>query len=244
LGSADATAWVQNLGNSVAYVKLGLSSVTAATTDTPILPGQSIQLAGTALVSANVDLAAITATGSTNLTITTGTGQPSPAIASDLSQASAITGAEAAQAAATKPPVSEGCRSATSAPTASADGQVQYALCGAEGKRVILPYAIKELQVRGSSGAVSTTTQTSIIASAGGSLKNYITDLECYNTSATTITLSFSDAATSVFILPAGGGFMKTFNVPLATAAATAFQMTESATAASTGCSAQGFTGL
>jgi hypothetical protein len=154
-----------------------------------------------------------------------------------------VDGFTASGASATENPLLGGGRAATAAPTAVADGQKVALQLTPEGASVTRPYAIKEIQVRGTASGTDNAAHT-IIASAGGSLKNYITDLECYNTSAVTITITMSDSASSVFIVPAGGGFMKTFNVPLATAAATAFTFTASTGETTIGCSAQGFTGL
>lgn len=160
----------------------------------------------------------------------------------DLSAAGSGIGATAAAVPANA--VLKGCRAATAAPTAVTDGQMVAGLCGAEGKTIMLPYAIKELAVRGSTGAVTNTTQTSIIASAGGSLKNYITAIQCANSGASTSILTFTDAAATVLINPAGGGGNWQFPIPLVTAAATAFQVTPGSSSTSQYCSAQGYTGL
>lgn len=141
-------------------------------------------------------------------------------------------------------PLAMGCKAATTAPTAVTDTQKVNVQCGAEGRVIVGPYAIKELMVRGSTGAITNTTQTSIIASAGGSLKNYITSIQCSNSGGSTSILTFTDAATTILINPAGGGTNVVFPVPLATAAATAFQVTPGTSSTSQYCSAQGYTGL
>lgn len=239
LPGTGTTIWLINNGNAAASCLPGGISVQAATTDNPIQPGGNIQLAR----NTSGYMSCIAVAGSTTITVLTGSGNPNPAINPDFSQTSIVKGDTATGATFPANPFGEACRAATSAPTAVSDGQLVAALCGIEGKRVTLPYAIKELQVRGAASGTDGSAH-SIIASAGGSLKNYVTDLECYNTSATTITMTFSDAASSVFIVPAGAGFMKTFNVPLATAAATAFSFTASTGVTTAGCAAQGFTGL
>lgn len=236
LPGTGATIWLINNGPNTAYC---LQGAQAATTDNPIAPGNSIQLAR----GSTTTISCITASGTASVVVLTGSGNPSPAAAPDFSQASAVGGQAARGASVSGNPLYEGCRGTTAAPTAVTDGQMVDAICGEDGKRVGLPYAIKELQVRGTASGTDGSAH-SIIASAGGSLKNYITDLECYNTSAVTITVTMSDAASSVFIVPAGLGFMKTFNVPLATAAATAFSFTASTGETTVGCSAQGFKGL
>lgn len=138
-----------------------------------------------------------------------------------------------------------GGRAATAAPTAVTDGQLVAPMMGAEGKQVVLPYSIKELAVRGTTTSTDTSAHT-IIASAGGSLKNYITALQCGRTDAgaTAIVLTLSDAASTVVILPSGGATNIQFPIPLATAAATAFQVTSGTGVSTLYCSAQGYTGL
>jgi hypothetical protein len=104
------------------------------------------------------------------------------------------------------------------------------------------PYVAPSNYVR---GTASTTggSATSILPAAGAGLKNYVTALQCFNTSATTITATMSDAAASVFGIPAGGGTNPTFPVPLVTAANTAFTFTPSAGETTITCNAQGYTG-
>jgi hypothetical protein len=138
-----------------------------------------------------------------------------------------------------------GGRAATAAPTAVTDGQLVAPMMGADGKQVVLPYSIKELAVRGTTTSTDTSAHT-IIASAGGSLKNYITALQCGRTDAgaTAIVLTLSDAASTVVILPSGGATNILFPIPLATAAATAFQVTSGTGVSTLYCSAQGYTGL
>lgn len=152
-------------------------------------------------------------------------------------------GADASGAAITGAPLGNGCRAATATPTAVTDGQAVFYECGAEGKAIVLPYAIKENAVRGTGSGTDNAAHT-IIASAGGSLKNYITSMQCSNTSSTTTTISVSDSATSVFIVPAVGGTNLVFPVPLVTAAATAFAFTAATGVTTMTCNAQGYVGL
>ena len=141
-------------------------------------------------------------------------------------------------------PLLMGGRAATAAPTAVTDGQTVRQLLTPEGRVVTAPYSIKELMVRGTATSTDTSAHT-IIASAGGSLKNYITGVQCGRTDAgsSALTITFNDSASTVLILPAGGATNVVFNTPLATAAATAFQFTFG-TGVTTGyCSAQGYVG-
>ena len=74
LGSLGPVVKIYNPGTAIVNVKLGTSGVTAALTDTPILPGATeiLNTNGTATY-----LAAIAASGTPTLIITTGTGSPS-----------------------------------------------------------------------------------------------------------------------------------------------------------------------
>jgi hypothetical protein len=132
-------------------------------------------------------------------------------------------------------------RGASTEPTAVTDGQSVAKMLTLAGKTVTLPYAPKELAVRGSVTSTDTGAHT-IIASAGGSLKNYITDWECSNSSATSTLVTFNDSAATIIIVPAGGGNNKSLHIPLATAAATAFTFTSGTGVSTVYCSAQGYT--
>lgn len=146
---------------------------------------------------------------------------------------------------ATAPTVAQlsGCIGLSTAQTAVTTGQMTGLPCGLDGKLTNLPYAVKELMVRGTVDSTDGSAHT-IIASAGGSSKNYITDWECANTSSTTVTVTFNDSVSTKIIVPAGGGNNKSLHIPLVTAAATAFQFTASTGVSTVTCSAQGYTGL
>lgn len=66
------TALVQNTGAVTAYVRFGISTVVATTSDYPVLAGQSIAFS----VGSGTYMAAITASGSAALLVTTGSGVP------------------------------------------------------------------------------------------------------------------------------------------------------------------------
>lgn len=160
----------------------------------------------------------------------------------DFTTPTGVKGSIASGSTASDPPVTQGCRAATAAPTAVTDGQVVNAMCGVEGKQVVLPYAIKELALRGSASTTANTA-TTLIAAQGASVKTYITGLQCSNTSATTTYVTMNDSASSVFIVPAGGGSNVVFNVPLVTAANTALTFTAASAVTTMYCNAQGYAG-
>ncbi len=132
-------------------------------------------------------------------------------------------------------------------PTKATTGNLTGTFLDLTGKVVTSPYANRENMVRGSASATGTGA-TTIIAAQGASVKTYITDVECGRSDAGTaaIIVTFSDSASTILVLPnsgGGGGNNKTFNVPLVTAANTAFTFTAGTGTTTVYCSAQGFSG-
>jgi hypothetical protein len=144
-------------------------------------------------------------------------------------------------------PVLEGLRAQNAENTAVSNGQAVDGAGDLTGKTITSPYANRENYVRGAASATGTGA-TTIIAAQGASVKTYITDLECGRSDAGTsaIIVTFSDAASTVLVIPnsgGGGGNNKTFNVPLVTAANTAFTFTAGSGVTTLYCDAQGYTG-
>jgi hypothetical protein len=136
---------------------------------------------------------------------------------------------------------------ASTEPTKVTTGTAVHGLFDLVGKTITSPYANRENYVRGTATSTDTGAH-SVIASAGGSLKNYITGIQLGRTDAgtTAITVTFNDSASTVVVLPGLTGGATTnfsFHVPLATAAATAFTFTCSSGVTTAYCSAQGYTG-
>lgn len=143
--------------------------------------------------------------------------------------------------------VSAGGRAQSSEPTATTTGFLVNRALDLTGKTITSPYANRESMIRGSASATGTGA-TALLAAAGASVKNYVSDVECGRSDAGTaaIIVTFSDAAATIMVLPnsgGGGGNNKTFNVPLVTAANTAFTFTSGTGTTTVYCSAQGFTG-
>lgn len=90
-----ATQVVQNIGSAPAYLKFGGSGVTAATTDTLLLPGGCWPF-GAGIANVSDHLAAITASGTATLAITGGTGLSAPAVCTDTSKPSGLAGGDGA----------------------------------------------------------------------------------------------------------------------------------------------------
>jgi hypothetical protein len=131
----------------------------------------------------------------------------------------------------------------TSEQTAVTNGQNVKAAFDTIGRQIKLDFAPTALWVTGSASSTDGSAHT-VIAAGAGSLKNYITDWECSNTSATSVRVTFTDSASTTVIVPAGGGNNKSLRIPIATAAATAFQFTASTGVSTVYCSAQGFQGI
>lgn len=74
LPTTGTTVLVYNSGTTNAHIKLGNSSVTAATTDQLVLPGTMFAIGNPA--GANVDIAAIMESSTGTLSISTGSGSP------------------------------------------------------------------------------------------------------------------------------------------------------------------------
>jgi hypothetical protein len=92
----------------------------------------------------------------------------------------------------------------------------------------------------GTSGNVTGTTQTTVIA-APGSGKIYVTALQCFNTGATTSTITLNDGAATPVLNPAGAGVVQTFPTPLIVPATTALKMTPGSSSTNQWCNAQGY---
>lgn len=220
----------------------GADGSTIASTSNPV-PTQAQTQADTVMIG-GVNVKEINGVAPTMGNGTSGTGVQRFAEASDAT-ANANKGQGATAASVPSGAVYEACRGATAAPTAVTDGQLVGALCGVEGKQIMLPYAIKELMVRGSTGAQTGTGAQAFtgISAPAGSLKFYMTGLQCSNTGSTTSLITLNDTATSSFINPAGGGNNPPFLVPLVWAANTAPTANFITSSTSQYCSAQGYTG-
>jgi hypothetical protein len=112
------------------------------------------------------------------------------------------------------------------------------------GKLVVLPFANKENMLR-FSGSTNVTTAFNLVPAQGASVKTYVTDIECGRTDsgATAITVTFNDTGTTVLTIPPSGGWSKSFQTPIVTAANATLTMTWSSAVSTAFCSVQGFKG-
>lgn len=138
----------------------------------------------------------------------------------------------------------------SSEPAAATTTNPVPAMADLAGKQVTSPYANRENMLRCAvtiTASMAATTCTGMGAQ-GASVKIYITDL-CItrgDAGTTAITATLNDSATSIVDLPnngGGGGFCKSYNVPLVIAANTAFQITLGTSITSGHVTASGFSG-
>lgn len=139
-------------------------------------------------------------------------------------------------------------RSSEISPVAS-DDRVDF-ISDLAGKQIVLPYANPENFVSASTAAITDTTSTSVIASAGGSLRNYITSVIVTNSHATVGTfVKITDGSGGTvlwqgYAAAAGGGFTMSFPTPLRGSAATAIHAVCVTTGANVIVAAAGYKGV
>lgn len=177
----------------------------------------------------------------------TGTGSPRATLSSDNS-AIALWGHGATAASVPANGVFHGLRGQNAEQTAVTNGQLVGAAADLVGKLIMLPYANPENFVQGTTTAITDTTSTSVIASAGGSLRNYITDCVGTNSHATVGTfVKILDGSTIIdefFAAPAGGGASRSYPVPRKGTAATAINAQMVTTGANVIVSCGGYKGI
>lgn len=160
-----------------------------------------------------------------------------------------IGGTVATNVAITANPVNLGVQAVSSENSAVTTARQVQLVADLVGKLIVLPFANPENFVNGTTAAITDTTTTSIIASAGGSLRNYITDLTVTNSHPTVGTfVKITDGASTIlwegYAAAAGGGFAKSFSIPLRGTAATAVNAICVTTGANVIVSAAGYKGI
>lgn len=78
-----------------------------------------------------------------------------------------------------------GCRGATTTPTAVTDTQAVDPQCTVGGKQVVVVGAIPENHTQGVTAAMTGTTSTLLLAAPAAGLRNYVTHISCGNSHAT-----------------------------------------------------------
>lgn len=163
-----------------------------------------------------------------------------------------IGGTVATNVAITANPINLGAQAVSSENSAATTARQVQLVADLVGKLIVMPYANPENFVSGTiTSAMTGTTTTSLIASPGGSLRNYITQVTVSNSHATVGTdmiLQDGSGGTTLYTIPAAavyGGAAITFPTPLRQpTAATALFIANVTTGASTKASASGYKGL
>lgn len=132
-------------------------------------------------------------------------------------------------------------------PAKATTGNLTGAWFDLAGKTIISPYAARELMIRGSANAVSTTA-VGLLGAQGTSVKIYVTDVQCGRTDAgtTAIAVTFNDNATTVLVIPnngGGGGNNISPKIPLVTNANASFTFASNVSISTLFCNAQAFAG-
>lgn len=165
-----------------------------------------------------------------------------------LAGSQSIGGTVATNVAITDNPVNMGGQGVSSENSAVTTGRKVQFVADLVGKQIVLPYANPENFVSGRATATDTTS-TSLIASPGGSLRNYITQITVWNSSATSTYIKIQDGSggTELYDIPApaGGGATLTLPAPLRQpTVATALFFAANASASAIFISASGYKGL
>lgn len=148
-------------------------------------------------------------------------------------------------------PIQQSCIAVSAEATLATAAQNAACVTDLAHKQIVLPYANPENFVSGTTAAMTSTTSTSLIASPGGALRNYITQISCVNSHATVgtfVTVQDGSGGTALATLAAGsvfGGSSYTFPTPLRQpTTATALFVANVTTGANVICSATGYKGV
>ena len=158
--------------------------------------------------------------------------------------AAAVAGDTAQDAADAGNPVKVGAKATTgmTGATLVADGDRANAICDTDGAIVTRPYAPLPDAVSGNASNTDGSS-TQVIAAQAANIRTYITTAILTNTSASNIYVELKDGTTvmATIPLPANGGAIVSFPVPLKGTAATAWNYDPSAAATTTYCTLVGF---
>lgn len=161
-----------------------------------------------------------------------------------------VGGTVATNVAITDNPINTGGQAVSSENTAVTTGRKVQAVFDLVGKQIVLPYANPENFVSGVTASMTGTTSTSLIASPGAGLRNYITSITVSNAHAsvgTDVNIQDGSGGTTIWVIPAAsiyGGGVVTFPTPLRQpTTATALFCANATTGASTRVSAAGYKG-
>lgn len=190
------------------------------------------------------NLVALAANQTVNLAQVGGTNTVNGGVAGSQS----VGGTVATNVAITANPINLGAQAVSSENSAATTARQVQLVADLVGKLIVLPYANPENFVSGTATATDTTS-TSLVASPGGSLRNYITQFTVWNSSATNTYIKIQDGSggTTLYTLPCPtvGGSVITLPTPLRQpTTATAIFFAANASANAVFISASGYKGL
>lgn len=115
-----------------------------------------------------------------------------------------------------------------------------------EGKQVVAIHAADELSWQTNPITLTTTTSTALKAAAGSGVRNYLTDIDIFNYSASTVTVTILDGSTVLrsFWLTANQSISRSFSNALRGTANTALNVQLSAAVTGVVISANGYLGV
>lgn len=222
-----------------------ITTGTAGTASSTVLTVQGIASMTKLLVTP--DSVALPANQSVNLAQVAGTNTVNGGVAGSQS----VGGTVATNVAITANPINLGAQAVSSENSAATTARQVQLVADLVGKLIVLPYANPENFVTGTTAAMTGTTSTSLVASPGGSLRNYITQISCVNSHATVgtfVTVQDGSGGTALLTLAAAavyGGETVSFPTPLRQpTTATALFVADVTTGANVICSATGYKGL
>jgi hypothetical protein len=239
-----------NASNQMSVSIDGTNTVTQSTSPWIVAGGGTAGAAATGVVTiqgiASMTKLLVTpdANSSVNLAQVGGTNTVNGGVAGSQS----VGGTVATNVAITANPLNLGAQAISSENSAVTTARQVQLVADLVGKLIVLPYANPENFVSGTATATDTTS-TSLIASPGGSLRNYITQFTVWNSSATNTYIKIQDGSggTTLYTLPCPtvGGSVITLPTPLRQpTTATAIFFAANASANAVFISASGYKGL
>jgi hypothetical protein len=230
----DSTGASITLGQQLAAASLPV--VLTAAQITTLTPLSSVSISSgsvnaTLQASSGTDIGKLTANQSVNLTQIAG---------------GAIT---ATNVAITDAPINTGAQAVSAENTVVTAARKVQLVADLVGKLITLPYANPENFVNGTTAAITDTTTTQVLATAGSGVRNYITAIIVTNSHATVGTfVKITDGASTIlwegYAAPAGGGFTISLPVALRGTANTAVNAICVTTGANVIVSANGYKGV
>lgn len=157
-----------------------------------------------------------------------------------------VGGTVAQNTAITQNPIIVGGSGVSAEPTAVTTTRSMQWVGDLYGKQIVSPHAGRDNFVKGSASTTGTS-DTSVVAAAGASLKNYITNISTTNTGSTTALITIKDGSGGSTlwqtVAPAGGGSNVTLEVPIAGTANTAVFFAAGSSSTTVYCSMSGYKG-